>query len=265
MNSNENNPIENTVTAVEKNSKLKILKFVIEAVIAALVGLILILAVKNSNETTVKIQDPAIEQLVCSQLNKASGYITKSEAESITQLDLSNTGVQDLSELVKLPNLVSLDLSSNQYTQITLPEGLRLETLNISGNRISDLSFVSSVPGLKTLIAEGNLIKDLSQISLCSSLTVLNLNGNLIRDIAPVASLSNLEDLSLSNNKLIDISPISSLTGLKILDVSNNQIKDIAPLNTLTSLENLNLSRNPFPDLSPIADLPVTVNGNVIE
>lgn len=265
MNSNESTHATGTETVGHENGHSKALKFIIGFVIAALVSTILVLAIKSSTESTIQIENPVIEQIVCSQLNIEIGYITKAEAASITELDLSKAGVEDFSELVKLPSLHSLDLSDNHYSEIILPEGLKLEALNISGNRISDLSFLSSLHTLKTLTAEDNLIKDISPLSGLTALTSINLNGNLIRDIAPIASLAELEELSVSNNRLIDISPVSQLTALKALDLSNNQISDISPINTLTTLESLNLNRNPFKDLSPIAELSVVQSGNVTE
>lgn len=265
MNSNDNTNASVTVTEAGENGRSKIIKLIVGFVIAALVSVILVLAVKCSTETTIKIEDPVIEQLVCAKLNHDIGYITTAEAETVTELDLSGVGIEDFSELAKLPNLRSLDLSGNSYTHIVLPQGLKLESLDISGNRIKDLSFLSSLSTLKSLNAENNLIKDLSPLSSLHSLTALQLDGNLIRDLSPVASLLKLEQLSLSDNKLMDISALSQLTALKSLDLSNNQISDITPLNTLAALESLNLSRNPYADLSPVAQLPVVLSGNVTE
>jgi len=65
------------------------------------------------------------------------------ESPDITQLDLGNNQISDISILKELTNLIKLDLGNNQISDISiLKELINLNFLTLSYNQISDVSFL---------------------------------------------------------------------------------------------------------------------------
>ena len=173
---------------------------------------------------------------------------------SMTELDLSNTGISDISSLGSLTNLTTLHLgeslttviSSNQITDISSLGSLtNLTILHLGGNQITDLSSLGSLTNLTTLILYGNQITDISALRSLTNLTTLNLGRNQITDISALRSLTHLTILNLNYNQITDISALRSLTHLTILTLFGNQITDIRVLGELAQ-KRLTLSTKPI-------------------
>ena len=88
--------------------------------------------------------------------------------------------------------LLVLDLTNNRLTSLVALEGLRLQELYISGNRISSL--------------EG--------LAFLSSLRSLHADSNLIETTAPLARITTLREISVSSNRITRISDLQHLQGL---------------------------------------------------
>ncbi len=73
-------------------------------------------------------------------------------------------------------------------------------------------------------------ISDITPLTSLTKLTSLDLSFNKISDTTPLKSLTNLTSLSLWNNEISDTTPLTSLTNLTNLDLSGNQISDISPM-----------------------------------
>jgi len=148
--------------------------------------------------------------------------------KKITTLDIAHFVDSDLTPLIvslsSLPNLTSLDMSSNQRMSDLHVLGYlsNLVCLNISDNNLGEEGAAElSVP-----------------LSKMTRLTSLNLNANGIFDIGlaslldSLSSLVNLETIMLGYNYLESESVIAlgnhfkSLTSLQTLDLSNNEITE---------------------------------------
>ena len=123
----------------------------------------------------------------------------------LTELSISGANISDFAPLGNLVSLTSLDLQSNQISDIS---SLQLHNF----------------PSLTVLRLFNNQITDISELSSLASLTDLTLMRNQISDISPLASLTNLEILWLNNNLISDVSPLMNLTSLTQLDLSGNQL-----------------------------------------
>ncbi|MEG4352489.1 leucine-rich repeat domain-containing protein [Microcoleus sp. LAD1_D3] len=177
---------------------------------------------------------------------------------SMTELDLSNTGISDISILGSLTNLSTLSLDCNQNTDISILGSLtNLTTLDLSDNQITDISFLGSLTNLSTLNLNDNKISDISILGSLTNLTTLYLGGNKISDISILGSLTNLTTLHLWGNEISDISILGSLTNLTTLDLDNNKITDISSLGSLTNLTTLYLeyNNNKITDISALRSL----------
>lgn len=108
-----------------------------------------------------------------------NGYVLTSNISDLTQLDVSNRNISDLTGIEDFTSLLSLNCSGNQLTSLVFGDGtggkgtnftpdFGLEYLNASGNQLISLD-VSGLSALTTLLVNNN------------SLTALNVqNGNNI-------------------------------------------------------------------------------------
>ena len=178
----------------------------------------------------IELQEEDMEAL-CKALPNCTVYadtvIEKEETEitiggktvsvDVTELDLKNCGITDLSELVKLKNI---------------------QTLDLQGNHISDLSPLSGLTSLRKLILWDNDITSIYPLSSLTNLTYLDLDENNISDFSPLAGLSNLRELWMRGNDPASLEPVGKLTGLNRLGLKNCNLND-GDLEWLKSLTNL--------------------------
>ena len=79
----------------------------------------------------------------------------------------------------------------------------KLTSLELWGNKISDIKPLSNLTNLTYLSLWRNQISDIKPLSNLTNLTSLDLTGNLISDIKPLSNLTNLTSLYLGENPLI--------------------------------------------------------------
>ena len=94
---------------------------------------------------------------------------------------------------------------------------------------------------LESLDLSGYGIQDLSGLELCTNVTELNLENNLIDDIAMLRPLIGLRTLLLGSNAIETIQDLASLVVLEELDLSFNEISDVSSLLSLNKLKLVNL------------------------
>ena len=78
----------------------------------------------------------------------------------------------------------------------------KLTSLELWGNKISDIKPLSNLTKLTSLYLSGNQISDIQPLSNLTKLTSLYLLFNQISDIKPLSNLTNLTELYLSGNPL---------------------------------------------------------------
>ncbi len=174
---------------------------------------------------------------------------------SMTELDLSDNQITDISFLDPLTNLTKLYLSSREITDLSSLGSLtNLTTLTLSGKRITDISSLGSLTNLTTLTLYSHEITDFSFLAL-TNLTKLTLSSQSITNISSLGSLTNLTELSLDGDRITDISSLGSLTNLTKLYLCGYGITDISPLGSLTNLTDLDLDSDQITDISSLKSL----------
>jgi Leucine-rich repeat (LRR) protein len=114
--------------------------------------------------------------------------------EDIEEFELSSSDIIDLDGVQFCINAKNIDVSNNRITDLSPLIGLKnLEELNLSDNQIGYIDCLSNLESLKTV----------------------QLSNNFIEDITPLFELRQLEFVELSGNN-IDIEQIDILTGLGI-------------------------------------------------
>ena len=149
----------------------------------------------------------------------------KTFKSNVTELDLSGSGVKDISLLSVCTKLTKLDLSDNS---------------------ISDISALVDIPGLTELDLSDNSIGDISPLVSMTKLTKLDLSNNSIKSAAALKELTKLTELRLGGNKLGSFSVIGKLTALKTLGLNDTGLEDsdLSGLYALKNLKKLNVEDN---------------------
>lgn len=124
------------------------------------------------------------------------GLIPVSVASLIKELSLSHRSLRKIPDLSILTNLVSLDVSYNDLSEINLRQYPALRYVQASNNKISTLAYH---PGLEYLDLSSN---DLTAFSGQEGLRELNLSFNKIADVDLNKSPS-LRRVNLSYNKMV--------------------------------------------------------------
>ena len=203
---------------------------------------------QTPSDEVIVFDDDALEAYVRDVIGKPEGDITIADAQAVTELELSQMGVDK--DQPYIHNLTAL----KYFTNLTyLGLGYAVQNADDPMAPI-DISPLAGLTKLESLQMGGLVIDDLTAVANLKNLISLTVfNGEQALDLAPLAGLTNLQALTLRNNKITDVSPLSGLSNLGYLDLEGNQITDVTPLAGLTGLSRLFLSGNPITDYSSLA------------
>jgi len=207
-------------------------------------------SVTQSPSDVVVFDDAALEASIREALCKPEGDITRADAETLTELELSQLGVEKDQPIIH-------SLSALQYFTNLTYLGLGFAVQNAQDPQAPiDLSVIANLTNLESLQMAGVVVDDLSPLAKLDRLMSLTLyNGDQPLDLTPLSGLVNLVALTLRNNRISDLTPLAGMSNLRYLDLEGNQITDVSPLAGLTGLERLYLIDNPITDFSPLAEV----------
>ena len=165
----------------------------------------------------------------------------KTFPSDITDLDLSEMGIRDISALANCQFLIRLNLSGNEVSDLSPLMNLQyLQYLDISYNRVSDLRPLMGVDSLGFLNASGNEISSTSPLTMMNGLNSLYLDSNPLQDFSGLRRVATLNSLGLSS------------TGL--------QNEDLVYLRGLSAMMDLNIEDNPALTGEAVDDLRTYLN-----
>ena len=127
--------------------------------------------------------------------------------------------------------------------------------LDLSYQRIQDLTPVGEALHLRQLFLQANQISDLTPLQNLKGLEVLNLNSNKISDLGSLSNLLELKELYLDDNNLTDLTPVAGLGRLVRLSLSDLNLVSVEALKDLRLLEELHLRANSLTSIEPLAQL----------
>jgi internalin A len=155
-----------------------------------------------------------------------------------------------------LMSSTTLDLAGQRLTNLeplaTLPH---LTSLSLAGNEITDTSALANLTALTFLDLSHNRVTNINALALLKNLTEAELGSNQIEDLRPLASARALTRLGLADNQIADTSTLRFLQELTTLNLSRNRIDDARPLKVLTKLTDLNLRRNRLGTVQSVNDV----------
>lgn len=175
-----------------------------------------------------------VETLDIDNYIDSDGYrhLNLNELKSVTNINIENAGISDLSGIEKFLWLGFLFASGNDLSQIDLSDNTQLSYVDLSYNNL-EYFMPTGLTNLVTLDLRNNGLSyfgSADAISLQSLL--LDNNGIYLVDLD---TATNLEHLSISNNRLGSLTVFSS--HLYVLNTANNE--DLRTLQFATSSEDV--------------------------
>ena len=202
-----------------------------------------------------------LEKCVREQTEWTRWPISCAQAEKVTMLKCDDPNITSLEGVQQLVNLKLLDMGEKgtKIDDLMPVRNLKnLQRLEIPNSQIKNIEYLTRLPMLNTLNLSGNHITDLTYLPYMYPLYQLDLSyqgPDYIRDITPLAYMSNsMQTLSLQGNKISDISALANFRALKYLSIRDNRITSIAALDNMTILSGLDMTINLITDLSPLAN-----------
>jgi len=101
--------------------------------------------------------------------------------EDIEEFELSGSDINDLDGVQFCIHATAIDVSDNRISDLSPLAGLaNLEELNLSDNQIGYIDVLSNLTGLRTLFISNNFIEDISPLFELDKLEYVELSGNSI-------------------------------------------------------------------------------------
>lgn len=198
--------------------------------------------------------------------------------KSLSTLDLGKNNIKSLAALENIRSLTSITVSKNEnittlsalknnwgltriyatdcgIKDIGIGDCTSLTTLELTNNKIEDITVLQTLTKLKTLKLGKNSLKEIPKLTALTVIDNLSLSGNQIENIENLAEMTKLTSLDISDNKITSISALEKMTSLVTLYMEKNQISDIKPLKNLTKITSLDISDNKIEDISVIENM----------
>lgn len=193
----------------------------------------------------------ALSDMKLSKLSLSGNYgITGYEKVPAFSLYLNNCGIKELKDISNNDKISLLEIADNP--DIIIKSGYlpnNLINLNISGNNLSDLEFLSTLDNILVLNISNNNITSLSglvgtknNVDEYSNYIDINISNNPIKNIDNLNKYDSVI-LTYSDSNNVDLNIFDGIKTISRLVLSNNNIKDLSEFN-IESLSSLDLSNN---------------------
>ncbi|KAL9609274.1 MAG: hypothetical protein Q9167_005943 [Letrouitia subvulpina] len=184
------------------------------------------------------------------------------DLKRLIRLDLHGNKLESVANADCLPSIKNLDFSNNHLKHLSLSPTSQipnLETLNVSSNRLQDID-ISRLPHLRVLNIDQNFIASIQGLALHRNLEILSWRG---QSLSPTAephldyqSCHSLRKLYLSSNVLptASFSPASPFLNLQHLELASTGLQSLSEDFGLLcpNIRTLNLNYNALRDLRPL-------------
>ncbi|MBC8754666.1 matrixin family metalloprotease [Kordia sp. YSTF-M3] len=167
----------------------------------------------------------------------SDGQVPTVLIEVITNLNLSNRSIADLTGIEDFTALQKLNASDNNLTSVDLTNNTNLEELNISDNVNLTSLDVSSCVLLERINAEDN------------AFSTLDLSANTQLDALFVTDNDALTEIDLTTNSLLRVLTLDNLDNIASVDISQNVLMDSLKVTNNIILSDFNIKNGANTDI----------------
>ncbi len=133
----------------------------------------------------------------------------------LDRVNFTDTNVSDYGFLKNCTAVTDLHISQSGLESIEFVRGMdRLESFDLSRNKVVDLSPLENKMMLKTIVLQTNDVMDISVFATCKSLEYVNISYNHIDNIEVLIALPNLEQAVVYEEIMNKIIPKDQFTTL---------------------------------------------------
>lgn len=188
----------------------------------------------------VTFDDPVLEAALRDAVGIPEGDVTDKDLAKVKSLGIGRNYEQNP------------DPATQVHSIAVLAHCVKLQSLQLNFQDISDITPLSGLTKIKTLELGGSPIADITPLGNLTALENLTLFSCQAQDYSPLANLKKLKTLFLDFSAISDLTPLAKLTKLKTLGLKCTAVTDVAPLAKLKSLRTLYLAECAIKDYSPI-------------
>lgn len=178
-------------------------------------------------------------------------------AKTLKNVVLNNIGIDDYSLLAEHTNLIEVEISHNNVTDVSFLAKSK-DTLQIfyaESNAITDLSPLKDAANLQIISLINNPdLKDISPLENAPRLVVMVLADTAVTDLTHINP--NISGLYISHDEITDLAPLVKATRLTQWYAADTKISDVSYLHELPFLSSVILDSNRITDLRSVAQLP---------
>jgi formylglycine-generating enzyme required for sulfatase activity len=215
-----------------------------KTILSAVLTLALISVINTAPAQEVSIPDPGLNAAVRETLQKPVGPLTEQDMLGLTVLNAHDRNISNLAGLEAARNLNTLLLFSNHLTNFFLPSLTNLVSLNLSANSLTNVSLPGGMTKLFSLLIGVNALTQITLPSDLTQLEELDLQGNQLTSFTLPPGLTGLGVLDLTFNALTNVSLPDGLTNLDLLRLSENSLTNFTVPTGLSRLTQLYLDQN---------------------
>ncbi|XP_032236959.2 protein phosphatase 1 regulatory subunit SDS22 homolog [Nematostella vectensis] len=186
-----------------------------------------------------------ILDLSCNHISAVSGL---DESTDLRELKLYSNKIEEISGLDRLKELNYLLLHHNRIKKIGkgLAPVRKVKVLRLDSNLLTTLEHqeIGCCSQITILDISNNKLSNISAVNSLSALEELDLSTNRISKVPDISRCKHLQELDLSRNQISDISGLRDLSGLNILRLESNQLTTLSSLGKHKNLQELYLGHN---------------------
>jgi internalin A len=160
----------------------------------------------------------------------------------VTSLDLTNMTLTDPKQLDAMP-LQELNMNKVFVPNYDFLKPMaKLEFLEITQNRLVDISFVPSLKSLRRLIVgENPHLVSLAPLKGNQTIESVDLDDDGVSDLKPLEGLPKLDFVDVQGTKVLSLAPLAKVPALRTINARRTEVKDLAGLDKLPALAHLHV------------------------
>lgn len=190
----------------------------------------------------------------------------KEVGDTVTELSLANTSLENLDMLSDFTKLVSINVNGNKLVNLKgLEKCIELEELWAGYNELDTLEGLENTTILRIVYLNRNNLTDIQMLeSSVETLESLYIDNNQISDISALGKNTKLICFSANSNKLTGIEALAGKPELTKISVAFNQLSSLQGLQDCTNLSYLNASDNQILETEILAALKLEVKQGLV-
>lgn len=193
--------------------------------------------------TAAQFENPLFETIAREYTGIETGDIFVSDLASLTELHITPDGfyfgasadelhplpagaeVRDLTELEYFTGLRSLHIHAQSLSALATLPALPIQTLDVSGSRVTTLEGVGRLTKLRELRASGCPVMDMGDVANCLDLRLVELTGASVHDFKAFKPLTKLSSVAVSGCTTAEMKTVLGLSSLTELTLTSCDLR----------------------------------------